>query len=149
MLIKQEFFKWLDDDGNIDKWYCESIFSASEKRILITNWVGNAYRTICSSKYDNLRCRLFQKTGTLITADGSDDERIQPEGLLDYKVPPPSVLDPAPAPPISLPSTDNGNDTDGVGADDFDDEEEENVQFVDEQEEGGRNIIDLLQKELL
>ena len=86
---------------------------------------------------------------TRVFSQKASSTRIQPEGLLDYKVPPPSVLDPAPAPPISLPSTDNENDTDGVVADDFDGEEEENVQVVDEQEEGERNIFDLLQKELL
>ena len=104
MSIKQEFFKGLDDNDNIDRWYGESIFTASEKRILITNWVRKAYRMICSSKYDTLRYRLFQKTGTLITADGSGDELIQPEGLPDYKVPTPSVLDTVPARPISLTS---------------------------------------------
>ena len=36
VLIKQEFFKWLDDDNNMERWYNESLFSASEKRILIT-----------------------------------------------------------------------------------------------------------------
>ena len=30
-----------------------------------------------------------------MTADGSDDKLIQPEGLSDYLVPPPSILDPA------------------------------------------------------
>ena len=43
MLIKQEFPKWLDDDNNIERWYGESLFSTSEKRILITKLVGNAY----------------------------------------------------------------------------------------------------------
>ena len=31
-----------------------------------------------------------------MTADGSDDKLIQPEGLLNYSVQPPSILDPAP-----------------------------------------------------
>ena len=33
VLIKQEFFNWLDDEDNIDKWYGETVFNASEKRI--------------------------------------------------------------------------------------------------------------------
>ena len=32
-LIKQEFFNWLDDEDNIDKWYGETVFSASEKQV--------------------------------------------------------------------------------------------------------------------
>ena len=145
MSIKQEFFKWLDDDDSVDRWYGESISPASEKRILITNWVGKAYRMICSSKYDTLRYRLFQKTGTLITADGSDDELIQPEGLPDYKVPPPSVLDPVPARPISLTSIEEENSSGDIIADDF---EEEDFQLVAEQEEG-KQVFELFEKEVL
>ena len=37
---------------------------------------------------------MIEKTGCLITADGSEDEKIQPEGLPEYRVPPPSILDP-------------------------------------------------------
>ena len=37
-----------------------------------------------------------------MTTDGCDDELIQPEGLPDYKVLPPSVLDPRPAAPTGL-----------------------------------------------
>ena len=33
VLIKQAFFNWLDDDDNIDKWYGETVFSGSQKRI--------------------------------------------------------------------------------------------------------------------
>ena len=116
MLIKQEFFKWLDDDDNIDRWYGESIFIASEKRILITNWVRKAYRTICSSEYGTRRCCSVLKNRTLITADGSDDELIQPEGLPDYNV----------SPPISLTSIEKENSSDDIIADHFEGEEEEN-----------------------
>ena len=61
VLIKQ-FLNWLDDDDNIDKWYGETVFSVSEKRILITRSVGKAYRKICDPTYDHLRYRLFEKT---------------------------------------------------------------------------------------
>ena len=56
---------------------------------MITEWVGNAVDTLNHSNYDNFRWRCFEKTGILITADGSEDEKIQPVGLTDYKVPPP------------------------------------------------------------
>ena len=32
---------------------------------------------------------IHQCTGCLITADGSEDEKIKPEGLPNYRVPPP------------------------------------------------------------
>jgi len=32
------------------------------------------------------------KTGCLITADGSKDSKIQPEGLKDYSIPPPLLV---------------------------------------------------------
>ena len=51
--------------------------------------VGNSWQELCSSKYDHLRKRCWEKTGCLITADGSEDAKITPEGLADYKVPPP------------------------------------------------------------
>ena len=47
-----------------------------------------------------MRYRLFQKTESLITADGSDDDLIKPESLTNYKILPP-VLYPQSAAPIS------------------------------------------------
>ena len=42
-----------------------------------------------------------KKTGCLITADGSEDEKIQLESLKEYKVQLPMPMKPAQAPPIS------------------------------------------------
>ena len=82
-------------------------------------------------------------------ADGSDDELIQPEGLPDYKVPPPSVLDSVPARPISVKNIEKENSSDDIIADDFEGEEEENFQLVEEEEEGEQSIFDLFEKDLL
>ena len=55
-LIRNELFNWLDDDENMKKWYDEdSHITASEKRILVTHWVGNAYHKLTSSKYHSFR----------------------------------------------------------------------------------------------
>ena len=59
-------------------------FSAKERRILIAHWVGEAYQDLCKNEYDNLRWRTFEKTGCLMTADGSGEELITPEGLDNY-----------------------------------------------------------------
>ena len=55
-----------------------------------------------SKEYDDFRWRLFEKTSCLITADGSGDEKVTPEGLPDYK-PPPALdyMEPSTAQPVS------------------------------------------------
>ena len=59
--IKHEHFKWLDSEENAEKWYnVDNTFSASERRILLTRWIGNAYNLIDTRFYD-FRYRLFQK----------------------------------------------------------------------------------------
>ena len=74
-LIRNELFNWLDDDENMKKRYdVDSHITASEKRILVTHWVGNAYHKLTSSKYHSFRWRMFEKTGCLITADGNEDK---------------------------------------------------------------------------
>ena len=40
------------------------------------------------------------KTGCIITANGSEDEKIQPESLKEYKVQPPMPMEPVQAPPV-------------------------------------------------
>ena len=45
--VRQAHYKWLDFDENADKWYGEdNRFTASERRILITHWVGEAYNAL-------------------------------------------------------------------------------------------------------
>ena len=91
-LVNQKFHAWLDSDENADRWYGNvDSFSAKERRILITHWAGDAYDQLVSPEYDAFRKRLWEKTGCLITADGSDDSKIQPEGLPNYKPPEPCI----------------------------------------------------------
>ena len=94
-----------------------------------------------SSKHDGLRYSLFQKTECLITADRPDDKFIQPEGLPNYVVAPPSPLDTSFGTPVM------GNDVateseenEAQEATDFEGEEED-FEVVDQQEEGERNIL--------
>ena len=47
------------------------------------------YEKLKDSDYTNLRYRYFQRTGCLITAGGSEDNCITPEGLDGYMIPPP------------------------------------------------------------
>ena len=67
----------------------ESTFAALEWQILTTHQVGEAWKKLCSPNYDHFIKRCWEKTGCLITANGSEDDKITPEGLPSYKVPPP------------------------------------------------------------
>ena len=91
-LVKKEQSIWLEDDENSDWWYGHTktaSFSAMERRILISNWCGETWKRLSGQEYDSFRLRCSEQTGALITADGSDDSKITPDGLPGYKVPPP------------------------------------------------------------
>lgn len=88
---------------------------------------------------------MFEKTGCLITADGNEDKKIQPEGLPNQAVPPPIALDPgttlpsAPAPPEAL------KERDDMIYDDFEGNEEgRDVQLtIDNEVDEDKWIFDL------
>ena len=76
---------------NVDLWLgnTERKLDVKARRILITHWVGEAYQRLMGDEYAQTWWRSFEKTGCLITADGSEDHKINPEGLPNYVVPPP------------------------------------------------------------
>ena len=78
-----EFEDWLEDDENLDLWENGKL-SESDKRILITKFVGAAWEKLCSNKNFNPDV-YFQKTGCLLTVDGSEDDLVNVEGLPYYK----------------------------------------------------------------
>eukprot|EP00794_Sanderia_malayensis_P002733 gene2733-3158_t len=82
--------EWLEDDENIDLWLdnSEQKLDVKQRKILITHWVGEAVKHLSSNSYAKSRHHCFEKTVCLITAGGSEDEKIQPEGLPGYKLPP-------------------------------------------------------------
>ncbi|XP_065665464.1 uncharacterized protein LOC136086894 [Hydra vulgaris] len=94
--IKTEQNIWLENDENIELWLGndDRKLSAKDRRILITRWVGEAYRkTSKDEKFLRMLYMSFAKTGCLITADGSEDDKINPEGMPAYVVPPPVDID--------------------------------------------------------
>ena len=116
------------------------MFTVSEKRILITKWVGiSIKKSFCLQKHDGLRYCLFQKTGCLITVDGSDDISIQP-GL------PMSPLDPSSGAPVM--GNDAATESEENKAQEADDFEREDFEVVDQQERE-RNTFDILTNDLL
>ena len=48
----------------------------------MTKWTCEAWRELGEDK--EFFTKLLEKTGCLITVDGSGDEKIQPQGLKDY-----------------------------------------------------------------
>eukprot|EP00794_Sanderia_malayensis_P002109 gene2110-2394_t len=71
---------WLEKDNSLEKWH--DGLSAKERRILLTEWTGDAWSEL--NKNSTFFRRLFEKTGCLLTADGSDDFKVSPQGLIDY-----------------------------------------------------------------
>ena len=78
--IGQEMDKWLAEKDNLELWHDK--ITARQRRILMTKWAGAAWRVLVKDR-DFIK-RLFQKTGCLITIDGSDDDMIKPQRLEDY-----------------------------------------------------------------
>ena len=62
--------------------WCESnAQSVSDRRVLLTKWVATAVDTVGNRA--GYRFRLPDKTRSLMTADGTGDERINLEGLTE------------------------------------------------------------------
>ena len=78
--IGEAIKKWLEENDNLDMWH-DSI-SVKKRRILMTQWTGEAWKKLSSDK--TFAKKLFMKTGCLMTADGSDDDMIKPQGLEPY-----------------------------------------------------------------
>ena len=128
VLTKQEHNPWLDCDKNADRWYGNTEpLSAKEQRILITHWVGNAYNKLISQDYKPYVWRIWEKAG------GSEDEKIQPEGLKEYKVQPPMPMEPAQVHPVSN------------SVDPMDEENEANLIEDEVQQEEGDMLEDNIQ----
>ena len=78
--IGEEMDKWLEEEDNLQMWHDK--ITARQRRVLMRKWTGAAWWVLSKDK-DFIK-RLFQKTGCLITIDGSDDDSINPQGLEDY-----------------------------------------------------------------
>ena len=69
---------WLLNGDNVEKGESNKL-TASDRRILITQWTGEAAKHI--DRDIRYRRRLFEKTGLAMTADGSDDNLINLQGV--------------------------------------------------------------------
>ncbi|CAM9606513.1 unnamed protein product, partial [Pylaiella littoralis] len=116
--------KWLLEGDHVELWESNKL-TASQRRILITQWVGEAAKKIDVDMGVEYRRRLFEKTGLAMTADGSDDDLINLEGVegvfsfMDMDVTPEPLEDVLPVPPAPADeehpggSSDEDDDSDG------------------------------------
>ena len=73
----QEEDAWLEDDNNLEKWE-DNKLTASDRRILIATWFFEA----CKRAFEGAAKRkYFEHAGALMTAYGSDDDKIKLEGV--------------------------------------------------------------------
>ena len=78
--IGEAMERWLENDSNVDVWHDK--ISAKERSILMTRWVAEAWKELTAEQ--GLFWKLFEKTGCFMTADGSNDDKILPQGLENY-----------------------------------------------------------------
>ncbi len=65
--------------------YMNGKFTASERCIMLTKWIGEAWETLSQNK--EIAVRSFKKCGISVATDGSEDFEINIEGLEDYVAP--------------------------------------------------------------
>ena len=93
--IGQQFDEWLQDDDNLERWESTTrgtALSASDRRILLAHWFNKAVKKALQG---DAKWKYFEHAGALLTADGSEDDKIQLEGAPSgYKVvvPPPDGM---------------------------------------------------------
>lgn len=116
--------KWLLEADHVELWESNKL-TASQRRVLITQWVGEAAKKIDVDMGVEYRRRLFEKTGLAMTADGSDDDLINLEGVegvfsfMDMDVTPEPLEDVLPVSPAPADeehpagSSDEDDDSDG------------------------------------
>jgi hypothetical protein len=123
VLYEQAQDLWLENADNIAKWERDD-FSEWERRVLITQWVGDAHEKLAALPATITKC--FLRTGCLMSADDSHDLNITVEGVIDYD------FRSAPAAPAADAGGDDFEDVDAdhtdsaeTGSDDFDDMSDE------------------------
>jgi len=81
-LVAKHLDMMLENDSVFCEKWCASALSASDIRILLTRLVGQAFQDMCTARQNPFRC-YFEKTGCLLTTDGSEDHLVRPEALGD------------------------------------------------------------------
>ena len=91
--------------------------------------------------YPKLRWRRFDKTGCLITADGAEDSKVEPDGLTRYTLPPSlqvvssdqAMQCPIPESKAEEPSEDSESENQEILCMEYEENEQEVVECSDEE----------------
>ena len=112
-----------------------------KRRIVITHWVREAYSKLMGNDYPELRWRRFDKTGCLITADGAEDSKVEPDSLTRYTIPPSlqvvssdqAMQCPIPESKAEEPSEDSESENQEILCMEYEENEQEVVECSDEE----------------
>lgn len=80
--VRTQFEKHLN--GNLTL-YTQGKIPASEQRVVLTRWVGDAWDHICSNT-EKVE-RSFKKCGVNVNIDGSENALVHLEGISEYVMP--------------------------------------------------------------
>ena len=78
--------RWLSVKANRQA-YGSRKLTMQDQRLLALRWVGESCDELQSESRRHLRETAWSHTGSSLTADGSGDHLVQPEGLVSYAVP--------------------------------------------------------------
>ena len=81
-VTRQQFEKHLEQ--NLQR-YTKGKISASERRALVTEWVGKAWTEVGSNR--DMVVRSFKKCGISLSLDGSENGEIRIESIEEYESP--------------------------------------------------------------
>ena len=74
--VRQRFEKYHEE--NLQR-YTEGKMSASERRVLVTKWLGKAWKEVGSNR--DMVVRSFKKCGISLSLDGSESREIRIENM--------------------------------------------------------------------
>ena len=80
--VRTQFEKHLNDNLTL---CTEGKIPATERRVLLTRWVGNTWDHICSNR--EMVKRSFKKCGINVNIDGSENALVHLEGISEYVMP--------------------------------------------------------------
>ena len=97
----------------------------------MTTVAGDAWQKVFGDQYKTMRQRAWEATGSLITADGSEDCKIRPQGVLMYPGPPAPgfAIPPEWMGPVAMEAAEEENE-----------EEEEEEKEEEEEEESDTDV---------
>jgi hypothetical protein len=141
LYIGEEMDKWLEDDDNLEKWESNSL-SASDRRVLLTHWVGAAWAK-AMAKPDTVRA-YFVHTGALMTLAGQCEFKFdgvsEPFEFMHVTLPHGGDLAPQPRPDAADEPGSDVDDREPV-LDEDDESDDDDVQMAQLQAPDGWRLV--------